>query len=621
MGKVLRSHNLLGKIDRSVRDRLFDKLFTNQQKTLFTVEAVRSESYWQKFDAGKLAPNDNLNLPEDEPSQRNSTAFATPNTSVLNQQQGDEDNQRDTASVILAPKVTGDLEVSEEEEEKMEGRRRNLFIRLHSRYYEAARRVYFSEMVLDSKVQAGAPCPVCSLNHNNNLVKCQVFAKMKISERQRVISRMKTNCCRRCLLFSFDPQQHPIVDNKCPLQIKLDLKCKHPACKDDPLTHSPLLCYNAQRAEGGGGHGHAARGRGQPWRGRGRGGRGGANSRGRGGGRGGGRGQFRRQTRKSRISGSEKSYRVTADENSQEEDRDCYDDTCKIHPVNFIQGVSYKVHNKTNTDFNEMDISCASSCTLVSEKRDLAGLCLYDSGSSLSFVRETTAKQLGLQSDSVWNGFLSTLTVKNDQKFNIYVVKIRGEDGMVYKVSCLGVEDIGSKEQMHTELLTALCKVAGICKTAMDQSAGPLSLLLGTNAFRLFPKTVKPPGHEKLSKKHPNLKLFYSKLSQQLFFAGQCGSQWVKSLRDEPKGQSFMISARGVITSSFRRLSDKHRKIEDVESDEHEHDDQTDTLSTQGHTSSMSLRSDHYAAPNTCMNSGEASEADNQIHFRAFIRK
>ena len=39
-------------------------------------------------------------------------------------------------------------------------------------------------------------------------------------------------------------------------------------------------------------------------------------------------------------------------------------------------------------------------------------------------------------------------------------------------------------------------------------------------------------------------------------------------MRDETEARSFMINARGVFTSSFRRLSDKNRKIRTIESDE-----------------------------------------------------
>ena len=659
-----KSHNLLGKFDRSVRDRLFDKLFTNQQKTMFAIEAVRSEGYWRLYDEGRLPPPTAslINLAEGESEVPHySTPVSTPNTStVADNKDAGEDDQKDSASVILAPKVTGDLEISEENEDKMEIRRRKLFFKLHSRFYEAARRIHFSAMVLDNKsskiknfhsqqnqdrqnkkyysyqVQHGSTCPLCRNGHVNNLSKCKVFTNMSSAEeRHRALSRMKVNVCRRCLLFSYDPLDHPIIDNKCSLQTKLNISCKHPLCVDNPFSHSPLLCRRDPVEEDGAqaarGNHRGQRGRGQSQgRGAGRGpGRGAGQARGRGAGQRGrsrGRGQFRRQSRKSRISGSEKSYRVTGAEELSDENRDCFDDSCRLHPVNFIQGVSYKIHKKEKLDMNELDISCASSCTLVGAKRDLNGTCLFDSGSSLSFIRESTAKQLRLRSDSQWNGFLSTLTRKSDQIFNIYIVKVRGEDDTVYKVPCLGVEDIGFREQVPSDALDALCKAAGICKESLDQSSGPLSLLLGTNCYRLFPRSVKPPGHDKLSRKHPNIKLFYSVLSQAMFFSGQCGSQYLHSLRDEKKANNYMINARGILQSSFRRLSDKSRRIENVDSDDsgsaetlrpdvtcEDRAGALDSISMECQASSINLEvEDYYQAPRR----EEESVATNQIKFR-----
>ena len=267
--------------------------------------------------------------------------------------------------------------------------------------------------------------------------------------------------------------------------------------------------------------------------------------------------------------------------------------------------MNYKVNKKEKVNFNDLDLSCASSCTLVSEEFHLSGTCMFDSGSSLSFVKESVAKQLKLRSDSQWKGFLSTLTTKNEQKFNIYIVKVRGEDNIVHKIPCLGVEEIGSKEQIHTDALNALCKVAGICRTAIDQSSGPLTLLLGTNCYRLFPRIVKAPQHERLSRKHPNIKLLYSKLSQSLFFAGQCGSQWVQSLRDETPAKSYMINARGVFTSSFRRLSDKHRKIQTIESDDDSAGTEVATQGSQVRCASLSNVSTECCTSSVDINLGE----------------
>ena len=600
---LLKSHNLVSKVDRSVRDRLFEKLFTNQQRTMFSIESVRAESYWNQYDRNKLPLSDNLNLPEDEVSPKQSTPYQTPDSSLVQKASQDDDSD-----VIVEPRVSGesaDIDTTEDEEERMENRRRNFFIRMHLRYYEAARRVHFSEMVMENKsaryknfhssggekskrnhfnyqVRTGPPCPAgCGKNHSNNLYKCEVFRRMTIPERKRLIADMTQPVCRRCLLYSFLKSEHQISDGKCPVQEKANVHCKHPLCKEKAYSHSPLLCDNQERESRGQGQSGqpgppAQRGRGHF---RGRGGRGGRRG---GGGGGRGRGQFRRQTRKGRISASEKAYRVTAQEGDDKKahsNHDCWDDDCTLHKnVNFIQsaGASYKVEKNKVCEPREIDVSCASSCILVSPHLNLSGLCLFDSGSSLSFVRLSVARKLGLEPVSEWNGFLSTLTMKNQQRFSIFIVKIRGEKDEIFTVPCLGCEDIGVREQLDSEALNRLCKIAGICKSKLDQGGGQLSILLGTNAFRAFPKSCKAPNQAKLSKKHPNIKLFYSRLSQEFFFAGQYGSHWAKQLKDENVAHNFMISAKGVFRSSFRKFSDlsdrRQGYIHTVETDDEEVD-------------------------------------------------
>ena len=588
---LFRSHGLLAKIDRSVRDKLIDRVFTTSQKNMFSIEAVRSESYWVRYDAGKIHSLDNLNLPDEEVSQRNSTAFATPNTSLVNRGGDNADlaEENDPASVILEPKVSADIEASAAEEEKMEVRRRNLFIRLHQRYYEASRRVYFSEMVLESKVpqyknmykKGGAPggkkhynykvqtsqvCPAnCGKPHLNTLFHCNLFKKMmNVDERKRLVDKLiKSNMsvCRRCLLYGFHQDSHQVTDAKCPAQKQFGIECKHPQCKSDKvtLTHSPLLCRFLNRDPPPGGRGRAAGGQssqaagGQRGRARGR-------ARGRGSSRGRGRGQFKRENRKSRISASEKSYRTDGKE-AVEEDvdppsySDCWEDS--INQVLFIQaGNNFSVAESAESN-RQVDISCASSCVLTHKGKDLMGCVLFDSGSSLSFIRESVARQLQLEPVSRWNGFLATLTTKEDQSFDVYLVEVRGEAGSVFKVPCLGCPDIGVREQADTAMIATLCAASGVSRAALDLSGGPLSILLGTNAFRLFPKLVKAPKQDKLETKHPNVKLFYSKLSQSLFFSGQCGSNWAKELKDvkskkcRQQAKNFMIRGRRMFRASF----------------------------------------------------------------------
>ena len=61
----------------------------------------------------------------------------------------------------------------------------------------------------------------------------------------------------------------------------------------------------------------------------------------------------------------------------------------------------------------------------------------------------------------------------------------------MFKVPCLGCPDIGVREQADTAMIATLCAASGVSRAALDLSGGPLSILLGTNAFRLFPKLVK----------------------------------------------------------------------------------------------------------------------------------
>ena len=184
------------------------------------------------------------------------------------------------------------------------------------------------------------------------------------------------------------------------------------------------------------------------------------------------------------------------------------------------------------------------------------------------------------------------------------------------------------REQLDSDALNRLCKIAGICRSKLDHGGGQLSILLGTNAFRAFPKSCKAPNQLKLSKKHPNIKLFYSRLSQEFFFAGQYGSHWAKQLKDENIAHNFMISAKGVFRSSFRKLSDKRQGyIHTVETDDEEVDSitcaQGDSLDdrqirTATNCAQLPARSEihsgHYQTPTHATN--EEDEKTNMLHFK-----
>ena len=585
---LLKSHRLINKIDRSIRDKLFDRVFTVNQREIFSFEAIKIETEWSLRDKERAAA-----VPASQSTNTGAVAAvtSTPDTTLT-----DDDDLIFTEEGILQPSASQPC-VDQPEEDLMERRRLAFFLKMHGRFYESARRLFYSELVMENKhpefknhnrrnfnykIESDPPdCPAnCKVEHSSTLAKCDLFLDMNYQERQRIVSNTSPGLfiCKKCLFFGKSRDEHQTNKfGKCPAQVKYNLHCRF--CHnlgeiDRSLTHSHLLCrakhhQSKSNPRGRGSRprpGRGGRGRGRPQgpgngsdtsgpsappgpeQGRGSRGRGSRGRRGRG-------NQFKRMTRKSRLSASEKIYQTGA-EAEPSENLECYDSQCEAHSCHVIQTIdsNYRVHEQ---DIHRQVLSCASSCTFLSSNFNLQGIAMYDTASSLSFVRLSIAQQLQLPAVGNWNGNLSTLTSKEYRQFPVFVATLAGVNDEIFKIPVLGVNDIGSKEENSTKAINLLCKYAGICKSNLDQVCGPVSILVGIDAMRLFPKTIRPPNERWFNHKAPDCKMFLSKLSNKMFFAGTFGKEWSNELKESKS--NYMVSGRGSLFSSNIKNKNKNK--------------------------------------------------------------
>ena len=356
---LLSLHGLISNIDNIVRSRVMNKIMTSHQQNAYLCDLIKAEQYWKSkyqpqwkdddnfFDIDDLSFNEiasatrgdtrSVSFTNTADATTASTPYGTPTASPTTQQ------PPATTGVELVP-VSSALDhkyTNEQLEKILESKRRDHYLRHAKRYFEATRRALYTNTLFPFQTDdrkpfrrknygetyssdhhndnsEKKPCILCKKYHKNSLFFCYVFRKMSPDERHHTLSTNVKEACKKCLSPSTKDENHR--GGQCQIQEDYDLKCR--IC--DSTKHNTLLHKNFDKSDsqsgsrGGQGGGRANQSRGG-FRGRGRGGRG----RGRG-------GQYRRETRKQRLSRSEKAYYQNLDEDDDDDhDQDDSAESCE----------------------------------------------------------------------------------------------------------------------------------------------------------------------------------------------------------------------------------------------------------------------------------------------------
>lgn len=574
-------HGLQSKIDRVCRSRIIDKVLTVNQQQQYLYDLVKAETIWKaKYDVRRqddedeeekeltLEPGESKNV-SFEPGTAagsSSTPFNTPLASPT------ISSQPNPIVEMVPPRGSTDNKLTTEQFESiMEKLKRAHFLRHHKRYFETVRRILHLSSTFyhergDNRyntnfkyggsyrhpnydysyktelVGGKNPCALCKKQHKPALVWCYMFKKLSVDDRHKTINAMFKDCCRACLAVDGKDSSHK--GGVCNIQKEKDLKCKTcSSTKHHSLLHKNFNQNPANNSRGG----PSGRGRGQT-RGRGRGrGRGAPRPTDRSGrpGRG---GQFKRQTRKQRISNSEKAYMLMDDE-----DCTCNDDddevqhqahtmminttqpmkasgfqtlpkrgqTCKVHER--LENVCKKHQKKAehiakgHPDDGEFYMALTTLCDAQGQKKKTEkAIVLWDTASSLSFVTKELCRRARFPEVGKWQGTISTIESARKSRHSIHMVTLRDHNGELYSTPCLAIDYIGTKDKVPDHIFAYIARAAKVSQENLEKIHGKVDVLLGVASLTKFPVTVECPGQGELGKRLPNIKIVQCTVSAQL---------------------------------------------------------------------------------------------------------
>ena len=268
---LLEQHGLLNFFDIIVRARLMNKLMTENQKTMYMNELVRSEEYWRRTFRSNLEDAE-----EDELQDIHiNTVVARSSRSSSRQRQGENTPfVTPCGSPATGPEASSSSTrtyTKDQIEALIEKRKREHFLRHVERYYQSTRRIVKARKMTKSEEFESKPrrvrrtdrrhdkdspdkeertetystgyyqrveCHYCRLHHRRSFFFCQRFRKLSVPKRQELLENDYPEACMVCLAPDFVDEDHS--NGYCGVQRRLRLKCK--ACGDK--DHNTLIHSN-----------------------------------------------------------------------------------------------------------------------------------------------------------------------------------------------------------------------------------------------------------------------------------------------------------------------------------------------------------------------------------------
>ena len=585
-------HGLIGKLDRVTRSRIIDRIMTESQIHMYLCDLIKAETIWKaKFegrDQGEDEDEQNISIPrsptttenpeprvtfqnavvENTNQNRSSTPFGTPlnsptSTVTLNPIE------------VIPPSTTLTVKYSNDQIETiLESRTREHFLRHHRRYYEATRRTLYNSNMFytdnrrfqryndykrnqytyktEDNNEDKVTCSLCKNLHKPTLYLCQQFRKMEVSERIHTLSNMFKEACKICLAMNNKDKNHK--GGICTLGKDRNIKCTH--CGSQ--THNSLLHKGNIKNKNGKNKFTTKNKKGLNEN------KDGKKK----------TGQFKRETRKQRISRSEKAYNTKYDELCTCEDQETYNcGECHLvqsheedklnenkkycywlqaecnnvrlnHDKKNLKGEKQRCrkHRKLSQEDKRNSpakgacqekpyyLACTSECQIngPSNKQEKA-IILWDNASSLNFISKELCNQLELPLIGDWHGTLSTINNTQSVSHPIYLTEIQDYKGVKHKTVCLAIDFVGNKDQIPHQVLQNITNKAQLDMEDVDQEFGEIKLLLGVGALKMFPHYIETPGDETLAKSFPNVRIMQCTISGKVILFGEYAihkNQW-----------------------------------------------------------------------------------------------
>ena len=209
-------------------------------------------------------------------------------------------------------------------------------------------------------------------------------------------------------------------------------------------------------------------------------------------------------------------------DNNEEDDMQSEDDTVQSHFINLstsIEEAWVQPNHPHGLQRARMYFSACSNVSVALPRRQLEVLGLLDSGSGPSMCLKSTAIKLQLAQIGEWKGCIETIHSKNTEKYPVYQIPIKDVAGIIHNIAVIGIDNIGWKTPVPIELFTRICKALDVNPSHVQNTAGPIQLILGLQSIQLLAHPVK----HTLSDEFPEVALFESMVSPSKMIVGAVG--------------------------------------------------------------------------------------------------
>ena len=143
---------------------------------------------------------------------------------------------------------------------------------------------------------------------------------------------------------------------------------------------------------------------------------------------------------------------------------------------------------KSNHVTNYLAVSGATAIDSRSRKHELT--CLWDSGSQLNFILDSTAQKLGFRGEPVQLNLTTVGSFSSPVKCMRYWITVKSNSNKYMKIAVYSVPSIGYRKAIPPEILKNLEKLFKIQQSKINNTHGPIDLLMGIQNLGLHPTLV-----------------------------------------------------------------------------------------------------------------------------------
>ena len=153
---------------------------------------------------------------------------------------------------------------------------------------------------------------------------------------------------------------------------------------------------------------------------------------------------------------------------------------------------------KSNHGSSYLAVSGAKAIDSRSRVHELT--CLWDSGSQLNFILDSTAKLLGFRGEPVQINLTTVGSFSSPVKCMRYWITLKSNSNKNLKIAAYSIPSIGQRKVIPPKILKSFEKLFNLHQSKINNQHGPIDLLMGIPNLGLHPTRVKLVGNLELLK-------------------------------------------------------------------------------------------------------------------------